>query len=289
MTTWYAINSSVDIDSVNEWNDVANGSGNWLTWASLAGDDILEANAKTAIEINVDSFTCASIKTLSGGGFTVTLTAGNNRVINADIIAGTTPCLVRSGTTRTLTVNGDVTGGSEAGAQGISGTDHNNMVINGNVTGGTASYGIGRGTSSSALTVTGNVVANAAAGLQAGYRATVTVTGNIIADGSVVGVAPYSSYYTIVLSGNLVCSSLGAFPLASAGTAGVRLKWSNVATGPTFSVRDASLDAHLVKLPDYPAEADVEAAVEYDYTNLTGTLAGGPPLIQTRRSTLIGR
>ena len=35
-TIWYAQNSTVNIDSANEWNDAANGSGSYLTWASRA-------------------------------------------------------------------------------------------------------------------------------------------------------------------------------------------------------------------------------------------------------------
>ncbi len=278
MTTWYAQNSSVDIDSVNEWNDAANGSGSWLTWGNLAADDILEANAKTAIEMNVDSFTCGSIKTLSGGGFTVDLTAGNNRIINADIIAGTTACLVRSGTTRTLTVNGDVTGGSGSTDNGISGTDHNNMVINGDVTGGAhaTAFGIDRGANSGVLTITGNVTGGSAGpAIRGGYHAIITVTGNVTATDNVVAISYYSNYYTVVLIGNIICASNGHWPFAGVDSLGMRLKWSNVASGATLSVRDASLDPHLVKLPDYPAEADVEAGVDFDYTNLTGTFVGG--------------
>jgi len=272
MATWYAQNSSVDIDSVNEWNDAANGSGSWLTWGNLGAADILEANAKTAIEINVDSFTCGSIKTLSGGGFTCDLTAGNNRTINADITAGTTPCLVRSGTTKTLTVNGDVTGGSAASAFGISGTDHNAMVINGDVTGGSnaSGYGIARGANSHVLTITGDALAATSIAIQIGYHATLTITGNMTAT-TVSATYGYSSYYTVVLTGNLNYGANGEPPLGGSS----RLKWANVASGATMSVRDGSLDAHTVKKPDYPTEAQVESGVDFDYTNLTGTLSGG--------------
>ncbi len=278
MTTWYAQNSSVDIDSVNEWNDAAGGGGAWLTWGNLAGADILEANAQTAIEMNVDSFTCASIKTLSGGGFTVDLTAGNNRVINADIIAGTTPCLVRSGTTNTLRVNGNVTGGSASGDVGIDGVDHNNMVINGNVTGGSngTAFGIIRGVNSGVLTITGNVTAGSSGpAFQGGFMSTTTITGDVTATDNATAIVNWSGPYTVVLIGDIICASNGNWPVTSGSPLGVRLKWSNVASGPTLSVRDASLDPHLVKLPDYPAEAEVESGVDYDYTNLTGSFAGG--------------
>ena len=59
MTVWFAQNGSQNIDAAYSghptlWNDVANGSGNWLTWASLASGDYLVANGKTLIAIDVD-------------------------------------------------------------------------------------------------------------------------------------------------------------------------------------------------------------------------------------------
>ena len=85
MATWYAQNSTVNIDSVNQWNSAANGSGSWLTWASLDAADILVMNGKTNVTINV-SFTCAQLTNtvvsgsttggtllITTGGITVTL------------------------------------------------------------------------------------------------------------------------------------------------------------------------------------------------------------------------
>ena len=280
MATWYAANSSVDIDSVNEWNDQADGLGSWLTWGNLGATDILEANANTAIEINVDAFTCGSIKTLSGGGFTVDLGAGNNRVINADIIAGTDACLVTIGTTKTLTINGDITGGSASNAFGLNPlTMSSGLVVNGNILGGSAAscYGCIRCANSSTATFNGNITGGTdgtAAGIQAGYHVTITVVGNLTASTKAAAIRFYSGYHTIVLTGNLVCASNGTMPFDS--SAGVRLKWTNVeTTGYTLAVRDETLTQQIMKVPDYPAEAEVESGVDFDYTALTGTLAGG--------------
>ena len=109
MTTWFAQNSTVNIDSVNQWNDAANGSGNWLTWASLAAGDVLVANGKTSITINV-SFTCATITTAATGG-----TAGGGFIatpgvtITAAIVAGTTNCVTLSSAGSATTIIGNCT------------------------------------------------------------------------------------------------------------------------------------------------------------------------------------
>ena len=104
MATWFAQNSSVNIDSVNQWNDAAGGGGSWLTWASLAAGDILVANGKTSITINVN-VTCATLTTVAtggtaGGGFL--LAAGVT--VTANVVAGTTVCINRtaSGTASTV-------------------------------------------------------------------------------------------------------------------------------------------------------------------------------------------
>ena len=97
MATWFAQNSSVNIDSVNQWNSAANGSGSWLTWASLGASDVLVANGKTSITINVN-VTCGELTTIANGG-----TAGGGFIwpggvnITANLKPGTTQLLTASG------------------------------------------------------------------------------------------------------------------------------------------------------------------------------------------------
>jgi len=79
MTTWYAQNSNVNIDSVNEWNDVPDGSGNWLTWADLAPADILVTNGKTSIAINVN-YICNETTNEARGG-----TAGGTMIFHGGV------------------------------------------------------------------------------------------------------------------------------------------------------------------------------------------------------------
>ena len=68
MADWYAQNSSVNIDSVNEWNADPAGAGAWLTWPAASGDN-LYANGKTAIACNVNfNIGTGKISTEAGAG-----------------------------------------------------------------------------------------------------------------------------------------------------------------------------------------------------------------------------
>jgi hypothetical protein len=133
MATWFAQNNSVNIDSVNQWNSAANGSGSWLTWASLGVNDILVLNGKTAITINVN-VTCATITNYANGG-----TAGGSFIwstgitITANILAGGSIGSISGTGTRTLIGNLSSSGTSnETTFLTISGGTLN---ITGNVTG----------------------------------------------------------------------------------------------------------------------------------------------------------
>lgn len=113
-TIWYAQTDSVNIDSENEWNDAADGSGNPLTWPTgLASADILCANGKAGIIINVDIPTCVRLSTVAegtgsgGGGFTLSL-AASARSIAAAILAGGSSCLIVTDSTNRLAVGGNI-------------------------------------------------------------------------------------------------------------------------------------------------------------------------------------
>jgi len=149
MATWFARQSSVDINASNVWNAAADGSGAWLTWASLGASDVLVANGCTAIAINVD-FTCDTITNAStyggtaGGQFTVSTVAAD-RTITADIVGQNTGTATSGGcvnatlsSTYTLTIDGDVTGGGIASGRGMS-IGGGKLTVTGTVTGGTHS------------------------------------------------------------------------------------------------------------------------------------------------------
>jgi hypothetical protein len=222
-TVWYAVNSSVNIDSANEWNDAANGSGNFLTWANLAADDTLRANGKTAIAINVD-FTAAQIDTLTnGGGFTV----ATARTISADIQAGTSTCITTSGSGYTLTINGDVTGSATTDSAMCIKNQVNpgiDITVNGTVRGGsgtgTWSYGL-LNSYSCTVTVTtaiGGSAANSYGIYHNGTSGTVNVT-NVTGGSAANSYGVYSNTNTVNVTnvtGGSAATAYGII-LASAG------------------------------------------------------------------------
>lgn len=283
MTTWYAQSGSCNIADAG-WNDQADGLGDNLVWAALANGDILEANAQTAIEIdgNVGSASVqVTLRTLSGGGFTVNLGAGSNRVEYIHILAGTTACVVQSGNTNSWTQTGNVTGGGSANAHGfnIGATAADKFTFSGNILGGSNSTarGISSGASASRPVVNGNVTGGSAApGI---YLATVDSdilrVNGIVAGGSGSGAVGVLStqYLFLVLgtNGQLAYSAQWVSPIS-----GVRVKWT-VADGSaaTITVYDATPTAHVLYVPDYPTEAEVQKDVDYDYGDKTGTYEGG--------------
>jgi len=169
-TTWYAQNSTVDIDSVNEWNDEVGGGGNWLTWPP-AVDDTLCANGKTAIAINV-SVTCAELNNTGGGAYTV----AGAVTLTCNIVFGTVTCIVTSGTGYTLAIVGNVSGTGAYNQFGIKGSV--TITVLGNVTAGPSCY-VSAAIQAGVVTVTGNVTGGATS-LGRGVEAvTVVVNGNV--------------------------------------------------------------------------------------------------------------
>jgi len=160
MADWYAQNSSVNINSVNEWNADPAGAGAWLTWPAASGDN-LYANGKTAIACNVDfNIGTGKISTeagagTAGGGFT----CSTARTITANITAGTTACLSTAGAV-TIAWTGNVTGGTSNNAFGVSQGGLVVFNLTGSVNGGSGAsahgiYNSSSGSGSVSETVTG--------------------------------------------------------------------------------------------------------------------------------------
>lgn len=181
--TWYAQASSQNMSGyAHMWNDVANGSGNWLdpsndgSMDGLATDDTLRANGKTSIAINAN-VTCSQLDTVtSGGGF-----VGSSSVtITANIVAGTSACFAPTGTP-TITITGNVTASSSTA---INLTSAVTLNITGNITGGSgATSAAVKDDSGTAATinVTGNVTASTGPAIISGVGASIKVTsGNIV-------------------------------------------------------------------------------------------------------------
>jgi hypothetical protein len=210
--TYYAQNSSVDINSASLWNTAANGSGDTLTWASLDSADILCANGKTAININV-GFTCAKITTetldgAGGGGFTLS----TNATINCDIVAGTTPCITCVSATYTVTINAtNITGGTAANARGIfRDTNTATLIINAtNITGGSNATATGfRTNGAGTVTITAtDITGVGGSGVHFGVPSgTHTVAATRISGSSTTGQAYglVSANPSLVVSGSMV-------------------------------------------------------------------------------------
>jgi hypothetical protein len=212
MATWFAQNSSVNTDSVNQWNSATNGSGSWLTWASLGASDILVANGKTSIAINVNVM-CATLTTAAtggtaGGGFI--LSAGVN--ITANIECGTTTCVTRSAAGGSnCTITGNLTGSTTTGSVSAyvhSSSGTTNIV--GNITGGT-SGGFGASVSNGVVNVTGNVTGGGAGNLCHGISYSV---GSLAITGNVTGGTQIYSYginasatLSLVIIGDIIPSA----------------------------------------------------------------------------------
>lgn len=298
MATWYAKAGSTNINVASNWNSAADGSGSDMPSWPPATDDTLEANGKTALAINVD-FTCAQIQTLNGGGFTLSL-ATAARTIVAGILAGTTPCLTTSGNTYAVSWAGDIKGGTSANAHGfvIGSTANGKINITGNVSGSDSvanAYGLYSGSGASNPTVIGNITGSTAHGvfLQTSSVDSITVVNGIITGGytasstvsGVYGIRMASGGY-VILSGSsrLVFSATGNSPISDA-----RIKWVSTDTGSnTITVYDGIGNPHVLKVPDYPAIANVKSGTVFDYGAQTGTYAGGGGGGRTPRMRVVG-
>jgi len=289
MTTWYAQNSNVNIDSVNQWNDVANGSGNFLTWANLDPADILVANAKTNITCNVD-FTCLRITTsnadggTAGGGFL--LAAGVT--VTANVVAGTTTCLLAGDESFVV---GDVTGGSGTSTFGAQNTSTGTITITGDVTGGSGGSAHGaNNTSTGTITITGDVTGGSGAntfGARNASTGTLRVYGDAIGNDHGLGFSTNNSNPGVFGFGtntgvNEATTTVGGLKFGAKGQSPV-LGLVQLELGDPgdieISFRRPPADAfaeYIVSASDVlggqPTEADVRFATAYNFGTRTGTL-----------------
>ena len=176
MTTWYA-KTNGDL-SVILYNDQAGGGGSDSAWGSMDDADSVDSNGKT-VDIEVVGWTRAAL-IATGGGFTYSLTG--DRVITVGIMGGTATCLTLTHTSgNSLTVNGDVAGGSSFGAIGINNDSTGNLIVNGDVSGGSngGACGIENG-SSGELTINGDVSGGSVAiGVKNNSTGPVTINGSV--------------------------------------------------------------------------------------------------------------
>jgi hypothetical protein len=208
-------------------------NGNWSTAANWndgtlpATGDIVCANGKTVtIDMDLAAYTfdrlttAATAPAAAGGGFTM----GISNTINANITAGTTPCLTSTGTGTTLVINGEIKGGGSAVARGLTCSGDCTVTITGNVTGGNGSavYGISC-TAACTVTITGNVTGgsgNSAYGIACAAACTVTITGNVTGGSYnyTYGIYCNAANNIITISGTILGKTAGGVYLTSATT-----------------------------------------------------------------------
>ena len=217
-TTWFAQNSSVNIDSASQWNSVAGGGGTVLTFANLDPTDTLVANGKTSIAINV-SFTCATVTNLATGGTAsggFVLAAGIT--VTANVTSGTSTCITRSAAGADSYIVGNVTGGSVNLGVGLENSSTGIVRITGNVTGGSISSNTWAVANSGSghIYITGNVTCPVGNVYQ-GYGVYNTGTGNVDITGNVTGTGAYAAVQNnstgrIYVTGNVTGASSGSAP-----------------------------------------------------------------------------
>jgi len=157
---------------------------------------VLAANGKTDIAISIDvdigtgRLSTAAEGGTAGGGFVLS----SARTIVANIQAGTSACIVTSGTGYTASITGNVTGG----------------------TGGSSAHGV-RVASAMTLNVTGNVAGGGSSSRHGIYisdaGAVVSVTGNVSGGSSGTdanGIKNDSSANLTVSNGNLIFTASGS-------------------------------------------------------------------------------
>jgi hypothetical protein len=203
--TWYAGSGDTDFNAVSGgttssvWNSNADGtSGTYLDFATQPSNgDIFVANGATiAIDDNIGSesvtvtLTTAGNGGTDGGGFTVNISAVGALVLYTNLTAGTTDCLAITGAGSSgteLTINGNITGGSAANADGVA-DSHTGVgaavVVNGTITGGSAASTTGYNSigATGTVTITGNVAAGSGTSTYYGFYSSsgtiTTITGN---------------------------------------------------------------------------------------------------------------
>ncbi len=172
-------------------------AGNWSAGATWNGG-VVPGNGDTA-DLNgyvvvMDIATLPASGTLlalvspaKAGQLTVNLATLGDCAINATTITcGTVQGLILvsgAAPTKTLTINGNITGGSGYPAYGLYHTSTGSVAITGNITGGSATTTVGvTNYSTGSITVIGNITGGsgtAAYGLRNQSTGPVTITGNI--------------------------------------------------------------------------------------------------------------
>lgn len=228
------------------WSDTPTGTAG-AEFIPVSGD--VAMSNSFAVTVNVDA-TCAEVRNdttggaTAGGGFTL----ASGVTLTANVYAGSAQCMTYGGAApNTVTIVGNIVGGTGGFAYGIIVSSTGTVNITGNVTGGSFSSGYGvylnaasilnitgsvfggngtgvfSGSANSAVTVNGNVTAAAARGIENQSTGSVTVNGSVYAD--VVRGINNVSNGQVIITGTIAASAT-ASGLVNAGTTEARV------TGP---------------------------------------------------------
>ena len=210
-------------------------SGNWSaggTWNGGIPPGLTDNGFANGFTVTLDQdVSCLSINTTAGGGgvaggrFQLTA-AGVTRTITANILAGSSNCLLQNAAGCSLIVNGSVTGGSSGSAPGIDASLGALLQINGNVSGGTgpSCYGVNNTWIVNSIVIAGNVTggtsgANSAHGISVSYAPSVTIIGNVTggAGSSANGASLATSNGVYTITGNVT----GGAGISASGVSGL--------------------------------------------------------------------
>lgn len=303
MATWYAQLSSDSFFSVSSgttsdmWNSAANGSGSWLDTSSDYSADTFNSNGKTAIAI--DANVTAALLTSEGGSGTWLINTDAVK-ITANLVAGTVATFLMNSGTPTVTIEGDLTGGSTSNDYCVELSVAGTVNVEGNVTGGggSSAHGIYLNSVAGTVNVTGTVTGGSNA-LAYGINATnsannavIAITGSVIASMGMAVVAGGAGVTSVsVTSGNIVDTATvnavlvrtGTFLFAPGATNYYEIRTAGSTTVKLYSdvpaIGNVTADDTARGVTGtfvVPAEADVESGVQYgaDGTEFTGTFVG---------------
>jgi hypothetical protein len=190
-------------------------TGNLLGGTGGRSVALQSSNGNTIVIGNSTGGTSASGINQTAGNITVTgnVTGGTSSTVHS---------ISLTGAASQFTINGDVRGGSGAGAFGINfgGTLG---TVNGNVTGGGGSTAHGVSSTTGGVNVTGNITGNVGIGLAIGANS--TIVGNIFGGGVGAGIGTgTNNSFTVTVTGDVYASTtVNGIVLTGTGTQVVNL------------------------------------------------------------------
>jgi len=288
--TWFATTSSANIDAVT-WRGTQGascaGSGTTLTYASRSAGDVFNSNGCTSIAINGDpgvggsNVTLTTDATNTGGGFTYA--TATNITMHVTITCANSATLTITGSTGGGTISGNITGCLGGSVSAVS--DSHTVVtvtVNGNITGGSGStasnFGYLMNGTTGFVVINGNVTGGSSTGGNTfGINSNQSSTGTTTVNGNCIGGTLNFTNEGCSGQGTTALILVGS-SIASLRSGGVNgsIRFTPAATNYALFAKDSSyttgvIDTHATQMPTDPGVANVKTGTAYG--SLTGTLA----------------